>query len=270
MLAAAGALSAACTTVPTRDRDAAADSGAMDSMVVVPGDDVVSTPDAQPDVEIRADAMAQPDVASMPDVAPSCPAGQMRCGGACVDTNTDANNCGACGMACASRTNSTVNCAMGRCSYTCRTGYGDCDRDASNGCETVLAANPNNCLGCGIICGSNNVCGDMGCVPCGGRQTACNNVCVYTVSDVNNCGGCGYSCPAVPAGQTATCTSSRCRYGAIGDPRRGDCDRNAANGYEVNLDADVNNCGSCGTMCTSGQRCCNGTCIANTQMCNFI
>lgn len=466
----------ACTTVPTRDRDASADSGAMDSMVVVPGDDVASMPDALPDAEVRADAMAQPDVASptdvvsMPDVAPSCPSGQTRCGSTCIDTSSDANHCGACGMVCAGRTNSTVNCAMGRCTYTCRMGYGDCDRDATNGCEasldsamncgacgvvcsganpvcdsnmgrcvsgcgpltrcgsscvdlttnaancgscgmvcpsganaapacaagrcglscnpgygdcdgnaangcetnlntsavhcgrcmnacpaaanaspvcsagscsytcsagfgdcdgsrttgcetntstnvsncgrcgaacaavanglpicasgacatscnrdfgdcdrvftngceTVLRANPSNCLGCGVNCGVNGVCQATGCVACSGRLSACGNVCVDTAADVNNCGGCGYACPPVPMGGTPTCTASRCRYGAIGDPRMADCNRNAADGYEVNIDADVNNCGACGTACTSTQQCCNGGCIPRLQMCALI
>jgi hypothetical protein len=140
----------------------------------------------------------------------------------------------------------------------------------TNGCETVLRANPSNCRGCGVNCGINGVCQATGCVTCASRLTACSNVCVDTAVDVNNCGGCGYSCPAVPAGQTATCTASRCRYGAIGEPRMGDCNRNAADGYEVNLDADVNNCGGCGTMCTSAQQCCNGTCIPRTQLCDLI
>lgn len=41
----------------------------------------------------------------------ACPAGQMLCAGACVDTNTNAAHCGTCGNACAAGT----SCTTGRC-----------------------------------------------------------------------------------------------------------------------------------------------------------
>jgi Stigma-specific protein, Stig1 len=42
----------------------------------------------------------------------SCPVGQAPCGGACVDTQTDPSNCGACGAACGG------TCALGCCLVT--------------------------------------------------------------------------------------------------------------------------------------------------------
>jgi hypothetical protein len=40
-----------------------------------------------------------------------CPAGQLNCGGACVDTSSDTANCGGCGRACAVR----LLCVSGLC-----------------------------------------------------------------------------------------------------------------------------------------------------------
>jgi hypothetical protein len=40
-----------------------------------------------------------------------CATGQMQCSGACVNLQTDANNCGSCGMACASG----QHCTAGVC-----------------------------------------------------------------------------------------------------------------------------------------------------------
>src|SRR5579864_3369512 len=42
-----------------------------------------------------------------------------------------------------------------------------------------------------------------------------------------------------------------------------DCDGNPANGCEVNLNTDSQNCGACGISCPSGSHCQNGTCVPN-------
>jgi hypothetical protein len=44
--------------------------------------------------------------------SPSCAQGESLCGGACVDEQTDSNNCGGCGLACA------TGCTAGRCLIT--------------------------------------------------------------------------------------------------------------------------------------------------------
>ncbi len=48
---------------------------------------------------------------------PACPSGQQRCGNACVDTNTDAANCGGCSNACAGG----KSCQQGACQ--CASGF---------------------------------------------------------------------------------------------------------------------------------------------------
>ncbi|MBI5535764.1 MAG: hypothetical protein HY898_23735 [Deltaproteobacteria bacterium] len=75
-------------------------------------------------------------------------------------------------------------------------------------------------------------------------------------TDVNNCSGCGKAC-AVPDGSVATCTNGVCSFCPIG---KADCDGNSANGCEVDIQSDVNNCGECGTKCTAGGACTNGAC----------
>ncbi|MFO0648233.1 MAG: hypothetical protein U0326_18485 [Polyangiales bacterium] len=66
--------------------------------------------------------------------------------------NTDAANCGACGRAC-NRTNGLPICAGGTCvSITCNSGFGNCDSDVANGCESNFATNASHCNGCGNRC----------------------------------------------------------------------------------------------------------------------
>jgi hypothetical protein len=40
----------------------------------------------------------------------------------------------------------------------------------------------------------------------------------------------------------------------------GDCDKNATNGCETNLNADGNHCGTCSTVCRGNDHCSSGTC----------
>src|SRR5207244_495983 len=86
----------------------------------------------------------------------SCSAGYTNCDGApangCeVHTAVDTANCGTCGHAC-STVNGTASCTAGACAIACRSGFGDCNNDASDGCETNLNTNVANCATCGHAC----------------------------------------------------------------------------------------------------------------------
>jgi hypothetical protein len=186
-----------------------------------------------------------------------------------VDLSRTVAHCGRCGQACAPRANSIVACSAGGCVYSCNAGFGDCDGNAANGCESALDGNPAHCGRCGLSCGANGACtrglGGPTCVGC--AQNTCGSYCANWAADVRDCGGCGYRCAAAPTGYTATCNAGRCKYGAACDAHRGDCDRDPANGYETDLNGSNAHCGACGTVCGFGQRCCNGVCRLTSQTC---
>ncbi|MFO0559030.1 MAG: hypothetical protein U0269_13530 [Polyangiales bacterium] len=203
-----------------------------------------------------------------------CVAGFANCdslpaNGCEVNTNTNTSHCGRCSNPCPARANATVTCAAGSCGFTCLSGFGDCDGNAANGCETSLTRDPANCGRCGVSCGPNGACINGSttptCISC--ANNSCGTYCATLATDTANCGACGYRCPAAPAPYTTTCTAGICRYGASCDNNRGDCNRNPGDGYEIDLDSSSTNCGACGNTCAIGSRCCNGACRLSSQSC---
>ena len=55
--------------------------------------------------------------------------------------------CGGCGHACNS-TNGTASCASGVCGISCSAGFGNCDGNVTNGCETNTQTSTSNCGTC--------------------------------------------------------------------------------------------------------------------------
>jgi hypothetical protein len=73
-------------------------------------------------------------------------------------TDTDVNNCGACGNAC-SVANGTPTCTAGSCQIAfCNAGFHNCDGLAANGCEKNLLTDPSNCGFCGTACAAGQAC----------------------------------------------------------------------------------------------------------------
>jgi hypothetical protein len=168
------------------------------------------------------------------------------------------------------------------CRPLCNPNTADCDGNPFDGCETNIVVDPDNCGGCAIACSSSH----MATRTCNG---ACSGVCQTGYEDcngdkqadgcetridnnVNSCGGCGVQCSTHHV--TARCSDGSCD-GAC-NVNFADCnDDKQFDGCESDSRSDVNNCGTCGTRCSSNHitRACNkgtceGTCKAGWADCN--
>lgn len=110
----------------------------------------------------------------------ACQAGQTRCDGTCVDTDTDRSHCGACGNACASG----MLCIAGEC-VDCGGDGGECCEGGVCGpglfCDAGVVCRPCGVEGAaccpGDACGDGLACAGGTCIPCGGEdETCCDGV----------------------------------------------------------------------------------------------
>lgn len=139
-----------------------------------------------------------------------------------TDTTTSTANCGICGHVCGDA-NGTASCLGGICQLTCNVNWANCDLNTSNGCETNISTDANNCNACFQSCSSSHV-STRTCTSgaCSGACTAGWGDCNYNklsdgcetdiYSSATNCGSCGYSCIAQnkPAVTGAYCSSGSC------------------------------------------------------------
>jgi hypothetical protein len=199
-------------------------------------------------------------------------AGAMKCcGGQCLDTSSDSVNCGACGASCA-LPHSSATCAGGQCVLgRCSSGWGDCNLDKKDGCETNLRVDPANCGACGSACAFANAvaaCADAcylaacqyGFADCNGdAPNGPHDGCETSVlADPKNCGACGTLCGPVAHGKNG-CDNGACRVSSC-DAGFADCDGVTNNGCETNVNIDAKNCGKCGNACGQNLICNNGGC----------
>ena len=176
----------------------------------------------------------------------NCQSPTVRCGGACVDPNTDSQNCGACGMACPS----SFVCNAAKCTLACQNGLVDC-----SGTCVSTQSDRSNCGACGKACAPGEVCSNGACsLSCQMGLTNCTGNCVNVKVDRTNCGGCGVACKPGEVCSDGKCALS-CQMGLT------DC-----GGQCVNLQADNTNCGACGTVCMPGEACVAGACGLTCQM----
>jgi hypothetical protein len=116
-------------------------------------------------------------------------------------------------MMCPAVPNTTdAMCIQGRCEYTCALKYGNCNNDWSDGCETRLQDNDDNCGECGKRCDLPNAIGRCEDVQC--KIVSCKSGYYDINKDPKD--GCEYQC--TPQGQ------EKCN--GIDD----DCDGNTDNG----------------------------------------
>ena len=183
---------------------------------------------------------------------------------------SDPDNCGACGLSC-EQAHAIAQCLLGQCSISqCDDGYGDCNSDASDGCESDLNSDPLHCGSCGqqcdiahaqagcdsgqcVVAQCDDAFGDCNSDPSDGCETYLNN-------DMENCGACGAVCQLPHA--DAVCRSGSCTTDSC-DEGYGNCNRDIADGCEAELSSDAENCGDCGHACeyeNAGGVCSSGAC----------
>ena len=136
----------------------------------------------------------------------------------------------------------------------CPGGFGNCDGDASNGCETKLDT-LTDCGDCGQPCDgvscAGGVCTDLTCkrgyADCDGKA---GNGCEKSLTSLTDCVMCKIDCyydNAVADCSEGSCEFVRCSSGYD------DCDKDLSNGCETELGT-VNACGGCGDDCTALDR----------------
>ncbi|MFO0660796.1 MAG: hypothetical protein U0165_13330 [Polyangiaceae bacterium] len=205
----------------------------------------------------------------------ACNAGYKNCNnnpadGCEINSNTDVNNCGACGQLC-DLANAAESCVNGTCTLgACSSGFGNCNNNPTDGCETNLTNNASNCGACGTVCNLPNAvagCTSSNCTvsSCNAGFKNCNGIAsdgceINTTNDVNNCGGCGIVCSA--ANGTAACVNSACVVNTC-NPGFADCNNNPADGCEINTTNNPNNCNGCGIVCSVA----HGTASCTNSVC---
>jgi hypothetical protein len=185
-------------------------------------------------------------VCSNQTCATNCGPGTTLCNGTCTITASDPNHCGGCSNICPNPNHATATCAQGECGIQCIAGYGDCDGDPSNGCETPLN-DISHCASCTTQCAAptNAVpeCTSGSCTwSCAAGFGDCDGVksngCEKDLrSDKNNCGACGVQCTN---GVSPACCDGNC----------------------VDLDSSTAHCGSCDAACTAGPNVSSTACAA--------
>lgn len=174
-----------------------------------------------------------------------CFDGETDCGGECVDTTSDPDHCGGCGVLCPPEQG--FQCVDSVCvgAIPCPPELTDCGKG-----ECVdLASDPSNCGGCGVVCPTGS-CVDFVCQQdCTPPLQTCPDGCVDVASDPFNCGGCNIQCPDGWSCQSFTCVPPVC------PPNLTLC-----GGQCVDTLTDSSHCGGCFEVCPLESTCEMGTC----------
>ena len=194
--------------------------------------------------------------------------------------SSDVNACGSCTNVC-NLPHANEVCQSGNCGIqSCESGWGNCDSNVPNGCETNLLTSPTHCGSCTNVCssaGGTPTCNNGSCnISCAAGRGNCDgdasNGCETDLTTVTNCGACGKVCSSVHG--TPSCNSGQCAIACTSG--YADCDGNVDTGCEITLNTDPNHCGACPnlcsanhiptTVCTSGV--CTGACQSGYDDCN--
>jgi hypothetical protein len=179
-----------------------------------------------------------------------------------ADFCTDASHC-------ETVDNGSMTCTANHCVFGgCDAGYADCNNDLSDGCETSVLDDPDNCNACSHVCSLENVsidqCSGGQCTvgACATGYSDCNGQSsdgceIDIATDPSNCGGCAKVC------NSNNITSPTCSGGACnGSCNAGfdDCNHSKLiDGCETALNTN-SNCGVCGNVCGGATNCIGGVC----------
>jgi hypothetical protein len=186
-----------------------------------------------------------------------------------TNLKTSAAHCNACGAAC-NLPNAEEACSAGECVVdSCVAPYLDCNGEAEDGCEVNGSTDGSNCGGCGITCiGINGspFCAGSACqITCDTGYGDCNDDradgCEANIHSVAHCGECNNACDA--GNGTPQCNADDMCVVVDCDPGRGDCNLDSGDGCEMDVTADVDNCGGCGNICVVA----NGTAGCEASEC---
>lgn len=176
------------------------------------------------------------------------------CGGFCIDTRSNRNNCGDCNVVCDPTFANDCTASQCTCNFgpAC-TGTSEC---CSTGCKD-LTSDDFNCGACGNACGPNEACVASECVcagtgaECAPGQQCCSDGCTDVLGDKAHCGECEKACDG---GDNASCTGGSCGC-SLECPAGALVPGCCADGC-VDLCSDAANCGGCGAapceMCVFG------------------
>ncbi|MCA9598400.1 MAG: hypothetical protein KC776_34040 [Myxococcales bacterium] len=180
---------------------------------------------------------------------------------------TDVNHCGKCTTQCNPQHVMNALCKNGGCDYdSCQTGYGDCDGNRANGCETNLNTDTNHCGTCTNACnppsGGSSVCNNGTCgFDCTGGLLKCGAGCVDSNTDEGNCGSCGNVCTTNVQNASPECQSGSC--GFLCNTSYTKCGSQC-----FRLSTDPNHCGSCTKVCP-GPTAGTGTATCSSSVCGI-
>lgn len=230
---------------------------------------------SEPAPTATSSSPARIEDAEAPIDAGPCAGGQKLCQGMCVSILDPLFGCNTESCEPCSLPSAKAVCAGGRCAVgECSTGFADCNRDTTDGCETDLSR-AETCGACNAVC---PVAAPL-CVPelpafrcatgCNeGAPTLCGAQCVDLQTSATHCGACNHACPA-PANGDAVCGGAscgiRCRTGFH------------ACGGACLADTSVEACGASCTPCAGGAnatpscdgRACKLTCTAGWADCDL-
>ncbi|MEI8257997.1 MAG: hypothetical protein WCJ30_20160 [Deltaproteobacteria bacterium] len=126
---------------------------------------------------------------------------------------------GPCLGGCPAPAHGTAMCLSDVCITSCATGFGNCDGNDANGCESPLDTTTH-CGTCGLVCPAAQLCMGGTCVPsCSGGTTLCGGSCADVRTSSTNCGACGNVCASgmecLSGGCVPICTGGSTLCGAV-------------------------------------------------------